>query len=145
MYYKNLFFAEVALKNSLRTGTLILFASLLFLATACGTKSGEEGDKGKAAQSTKTQKLNVDMDTEKRYQDAADRGFQPWKKNAMDVAEECIINTGVGAKKGECRILSEDASNAEVLIGTKDGNFKVRLKRLVKPDGIWTATDIEKE
>lgn len=133
------------MKNSLKTGTLIVLASLLFLVTACGTKSREEGDKGQAAQSEKIQKFNVDMDTEKRYQDAADKGFQPWKKNAMDVAEECLINTGVGARKGECRILSEDASNAEVFINTKDGNFKVRLKRLVKPDGIWTATEIEKE
>ena len=64
----------------------------------------------------------------------------------MRVAEECLINTGAGARKGrECKVLSDDGANAIVFVNTKDGNFKVKLKRLVKPDGIWTATEIEKE
>lgn len=132
------------MKNSLKTGTVFILAASSALVISCGTKPMEEG-KARGVQSSKIQKLNVDMDTEKRYQDAADKGYQPWKRDAADVAEECLINTGTGAKKGECKILSEDASNAVVLVNTKDGNFKVTLKRLVKPDGIWTATEIEKE
>lgn len=132
------------MKNSLKTGTVFILAASSALVISCGTKGKDEG-RVQAVQSSKIQKLNIDMDTEKRYQDAADKGYQPWKRNAADVAEECLINTGIGGKKGECKILSEDASNAVVLVNTKDGNFKVRLKRVVKPDGIWTATEIEKE
>ena len=133
------------MKRLLNIGMLIVFASILFLASACVTKSREEGNNGQAGQSSKVQKLNVDIDKEKKYQDAADLGYQPWKRNAMDVAEECLINTGVGARKGECKVLSDDGANAIVFVNTKDGNFKVKLKRLIKPDGIWTATEIEKE
>ena len=133
------------MKRLLNIVTLIIFASILFLVSSCVTKSKEEGNNGQAGKSSKIQKLNVDMDTEKRYQDAADLGYQPWKRNAVEVAEECLINTGVGARKGECRVLSDDGANAIVYVNTKDGNFKVKLKRLVKPGGIWTATEIEKE
>lgn len=132
------------MKNLLKTGTVFILAVASAVAISCGTKPKEER-KAQEVKPSRIQKLNIDMDTEKRYQDAADQGFQPWKKNAADVAEECLINTGTGAKKGECKILSEDASNAVVLVNTKDGSFKVTLKRLVKPDGIWTATEIEKE
>lgn len=132
------------MKNSLKTGTVFILAAFSVLVISCGTKPMEEG-KAKAVQSSKIQKLNVDMDTEKRYQDAADKGYQPWKRDAVEVAKECLINTGTGASSGECRILSQDTSNAVVRVNTKDGTFKVSLKRLVKPDGIWTATEIEKE
>lgn len=132
------------MKKPLIIGTWVIFAALLFLVSACVTKSKEEGN-GQAAQLSKIQKLNVDIETEKKYQEAADKGYQPWKRNAMEVAEECLINTGVGARKGECKVLSDDGANATVFVNTKDGNFKIKLKRLVKPDGIWTATEIEKE
>jgi hypothetical protein len=132
------------LKRSLKIVTFFVLAGLLSLAYACGTKPKEEG-KVEAAKAPKIQKLNVDMDTEKKYQDAADKGFQPWKKDATEVAKECLINQGVGAPSGDCKIVSDDGKDTVVIVNTKDGNFKVRLKRLVKPDGIWTATEIEKE
>lgn len=119
---------------------LLIFSVVV---SACGTKGENKVQEDKSAK--KIQKLNVDMDTERKYQAAADKGYQPWKKNAMDVAEECLINTGIGARKGECKVLSDDGANAVVFVNTKDGNFKVKLKRLVKPDGIWTATEVEKE
>lgn len=131
----------------MKTG--IKFLAVIFIFTfsialyACGTKGENKVQDGKPA--NKIQKLNVDMDTERKYQDAADKGYQPWKRNATEVAEECLINTGVGARKGECKVLSDDGSNALVYVQTKDGNFKVKLKRFLKPDGIWTATEIEKE
>lgn len=132
------------MQNSLKTGTLFILVASSALVIGCGTKPVEEG-KVRAVQSSKIQKLNVDMDTEKRYQDAADKGYQPWKRDAVEVAKECLINTGTGASSGECQILLQDTSNAVVRVNTKDGTFKVSLKRLVKPDGIWTATEIEKE
>lgn len=125
-----------------RYAAIILFIFFVSI-SACVSKDENKVQEDKSAK--KVQKLNVDMETERKHQDAADKGYQPWKKNAADVAEECLINTGIGARKGECKILSEDATNAVVFINTKDGNFKVTLKRLVKPDGIWTATEVEKE
>lgn len=116
---------------------------LTVVITACGTKGENKIQEDKSAK--KIQKLNVDMEMERKSQDAVDKGYQAWKKNAMDVAEECLINTGIGARKGECKVLSDDGVNALVFVNTKDGNFKVTLKRLVRADGIWTATEVEKE
>ena len=77
---------------------------------------------------------------------AADQGFKPWKMKAIDVAEECIISKGIGASTGKCEVLSESKTEVVVRVKTvKDGNYKVFLKKLVKPDGIWTATAVEKE
>ena len=111
--------------------------------SACNAKDGGKAQEEKS--SNKVYKLNVDIDNERKHQAAADKGYQPWKRNATEVAEECLINTGVGARSGECKVLSDDGANAVVFVNTKDGNFKVTLKKLVKPDGIWTATEIEKE
>lgn len=124
----------------------VAVAGLLILSvvvSACGKKGENKVQEDTPAK--KIQKLNVDMEMERKSQDAVDKGYQAWKKNAMDVAEECLINTGIGARKGECKVLSDDGANALVFVNTKDGNFKVTLKRLVRADGIWTATEVEKE
>ena len=90
-------------------------------------------------------KINVDIDEQKKSQEASDQGFRKWKNNAVDVAEECIIGKGIGAPS-ECEVLAESENEASVRVKTeKDGTFKVKLKRLVKPGGIWTATEVEKE
>ena len=90
-------------------------------------------------------KINIDFDREKQFQSAADQGFKPWKNNAKDVAEECIIGKGIGAPV-ETKIISENETMAVVSVTTKkEGVFLVTLKKLVKPDGIWTATEVEKK
>lgn len=123
--------------------TMVIFLlTLSIVISACGNR---QKDEKKDTPARKVQKLNIDLDTEKKYQEAADKGFQPWKRDAVEVAKECLINTGTGASRGECQILSEDPTNTVIRVNTKDGRFKVSLKRLVKPDGIWTATEIEKE
>lgn len=138
------------MKNStkLNAGTL-LFLFAIFLCS-CGPKANEEiGAKEvrvEKEKATKRLKINIDMEKEKKLQKAADLGFKPWKMKAIDVAEECIIGKGIGASTGECEILSENETNAVVRVKTrKEGSFKVHLKRLVKPGGIWTATEVEKE
>lgn len=131
------------MKSCVRTGATAVLLVFAIVAAGCG-KSKDEGNVQKKP-ARKIQKFNVDMDREKKYQDAADKGYQPWKRDAVEVAKECLINTGTGAPTGDCKILSSDEREAKVAVSTKDGRFKVTLKRLVKPDGIWTATEIEKE
>ena len=90
-------------------------------------------------------KINIDMEAERKSQEASDQGFRTWKNKAKDVAEECIIGKGIGAPS-ECEVLAESETEATVRVVTKkDGVFKVKLKKLVRPDGIWTATEVEKE
>jgi len=121
----------------------------IFLISGCKEDSKQAGettpkDLYKEDNKQKVFKINVDMDTQERLQSAADQGFKPWKNDVIEVARECIIGEGIGAP-GECTILSEDNTRAVVRVDTKkEGAFKVTLKRLVRPNGIWTATEIEK-
>ena len=116
-----------------------------------GCESGSKEAEKTADQSTpiedkkkKVLKINVDLDTQKKLQSAADQGFKKWKNNVIDVAQECIIGKAIGAPD-KCTILSKNDTKAVVRVTTKkEGSFNVTLKRLVKPDGIWTATEIEK-
>lgn len=134
---------EVVLKSYVRTGATAVLLVFSVVAAGCGKSKDEGNVQEKPAR--KFQKLNIDIDTEKKHQAAVDQGFQPWKRDVTEVAKECLINTGAGAPSGDCKILSNDEKEAKVAVNTKDGRFKVTLKRLVKPDGIWTATEIEKE
>lgn len=93
----------------------------------------------------KVMKLNIDMEHQEKSQLSADQGFQPWRNNPVDVAEESIIGLGIGSTEGRSAVLSENDSDAEVRVESNSGIYKVSLKRLVRPDGIWTSTEIEKE
>lgn len=125
---------------------LTLFTFSISGCTKDPKETGESTPKAASSKESKQKvlKINVDIDTQKRLQSAADQGFKPWKNDAIEVAKECIIGKGIGAP-GEARILSKDENVAVVHVNTKkEGNFKVSLKRLVKPGGIWTATEVEK-
>lgn len=128
----------------------VILTIFTFLISGCQADSKEAGEAvpeaaPKEERKQKVLKINVDMDTQKKLQSAADQGFKPWKNKVIDVAEECIIGQGIGAPD-KCMILSEDETEAVVRVTTKkEGIFKVTLKRLVKAGGIWTATEVEKE
>ena len=128
----------------------VVLALFVFLISGCQADSKEAGEAAPEAASRegkekKVLKIKVDIETQKKLQSAADQGFKPWKNDVIEVAKECIIGHGVGAPD-KCTVLSESAAQAVVRVTTKkEGSFHVTLKRLVKPDGIWTATKIEKE
>lgn len=116
---------------------LLVFASL----------SGCKGDRGKngeveAPKRTKIG-LNYDMTEEKRLQEAADHGSQAWRKEAVDVAHAALINQGINAKIEECRLTEDHNAHSVVNAKCRDGEFNITLKKIVRPDGIWTATEIE--
>ncbi|MBE9536416.1 MAG: hypothetical protein IMF07_04485 [Proteobacteria bacterium] len=126
--------------------TLSIF---IFLVSGCKEDSKQAlkttpGAVSKEENKQKVLKIFVDIDTQKKLQSSADQGFKPWKNDAVEVAKECIIGKGIGAP-GESTILSEDDSKTVVRVATKkEGSFNITLKRLVRPGGIWTATEIER-
>lgn len=121
-----------------------LIVLLLVLASLSGCK-GDRGKNGVEAEAPKRTKigLNYDMTEEKRLQEAADRGSQAWRKEAVDVAHAALINQGINAKIEECRLTEDHNAHSVVNAKCKDGEFNITLKKIVRPDGIWTATEIE--
>ncbi|MBE9503383.1 MAG: hypothetical protein IME96_04340 [Proteobacteria bacterium] len=123
---------------------IFLLSLLLISGCEAGPKATEQA-KPNQEKKRKILKINVDMDTQAKLQKTADLGFKPWKNDAVEVAKECIIGAGIGAPD-KCMILSKSEAEAVIRVTTKkEGSFDVTLKRLVKPDGIWTATKVEKK
>lgn len=133
-------------KNLLDTCRWIALFFLFALFAACEPSSkSEKPVSAEPKKERKVMKLNIDFEREKQFQSAADQGFKPWKNKVVDVAEECIISAGIGAPV-ETKIISENETVAVVSVATKkEGTFKVTLKKLVQPGGIWTATEVEKK
>jgi hypothetical protein len=129
----------------------LIFILSVFLLSGCeaDSKNMEQTNSKQAnpkqEKKRKTLKINVDMDAQTKLQKAADLGFKPWKNDIIEVAKECIIGESIGAPEKAIK-LSQSEAEALVRVSTKkEGSFDVTLKRLVKPDGIWTATKVEKE
>lgn len=114
-----------------------------FLISGCS--KGNNGDT-KATQDKKAVrvvKMNVDVTEEEKLQKAADKGYQSWRNNPVDVAQAALVNAGANVNMTDCRLLSEKAVEAVVAASDKKGSYKVICKRVVKDGGIWTATEVE--
>lgn len=97
-------------------------------------------------ENTKAYKINISMDNEKRIQETFENGSQMWRKNPKDVAHAALINEAVDVKIDDCKVLSENGKEAVISAKDKKGNpYKVICKKLFKPDGIWTAVEIDAE
>jgi len=126
-----------------KTVVLILF---VFVALAgCKGNSVENSGQGAAVQAPKKTKMsiNFDLSEEKRLQQAADHGSQTWRNNAVDVAHAALITQGINAKIDQCVLTEAGDGQSVVNAKCKDGEFNITVKKIVRPDGIWTATDIE--
>lgn len=90
-------------------------------------------------------KLSVDLEEEKKLQLAVDRGHQPWRLLPIDVAYAALLANNIGGDilHENCSLVSE-ADNVAIVKCRGARSYIVHLKRLVKPGGIWTATDIDK-
>lgn len=121
---------------------VILLLSIAVYGCKGKTDSRNEAVNSDGPKRTKMQ-LNVDLGEQKRLQDAADNGSQAWRKEAVDVAHAALINQGINAKLEECKLSEDHNAHSVVNAKCKDGEFNITLKRLVRPDGIWTATDME--
>lgn len=113
-------------------GAIILSLSSL----SCG-KKGE-------AKTGQTIKLRIDYDNESRLQLTVENGYQLWRLNPIDVAHSALTDSHEMADYNACKIEKMDEKHAVVTANYKETTYKVRLSRVVKPSGIWTATEIEK-
>ena len=87
--------------------------------------------------------LHPSIEEETRIQQAVDNGGQAWRLNSVDVAHASLVSQGVNVKIEDCRLLKEDAGHAVVQVQSEDKDMNVYAERLVRPGGIWTATQIE--
>jgi hypothetical protein len=91
----------------------------------------------------KTIKIKVDIKSEQQLQKQVDNGHQPWRLEPIDVAIASIAVHGhedVDAER--CSLVVQ--KKAEATAACRGGSgFVVKLKRLVKPNGIWTAVEIQ--
>ncbi len=112
-------------------------ATALFLSSlGCG-KTGE-------AKTSQTLKLHIDYDNESKMQLTVDNGYQLWRLNPIDVAHGALTDSHEMAEYNACKIVKMDDKHAVVSTVYKETKFNVHLARVVKPNGIWTATAIEK-
>ncbi len=122
---------------------------MIFFAAGCKVVSGS--NKNSAADKNDSEKvetrmvtLNPSMEEERRLQKAVDDGWQPWRLNPIDVAHANMINQGVNVRIEDCSLVKKDDAHAVVHVQSKDGkDLNVHVARLVRPDGIWTATQVE--
>jgi Domain of unknown function (DUF4431) len=100
-----------------------------------------------AAQATQTQIVQprIDMEDLRKLQKSVDEGHQPWRLDPVGVA---CSEIGFPEDTRTCwrRSYVESPSDTEAIVtfAAASNYFVVYLRRLVRPDGIWTATRIEK-
>lgn len=88
-------------------------------------------------------KLDVNLKEQQQIQAAVDNGHQPWRLSPVDVAHAAISTLDKNVEYDSCRILSETGKEARVECRAGKMYYIIQLKRLVRPNGIWTAVSIE--
>jgi len=85
--------------------------------------------------------LNPNLTEQRELQAAVDHGDQPWRLDPVDVAISALGNIENNLESLNCWVASESKSAARVdCKGSND--YSVILRRIVKPNGIWTAVSI---
>lgn len=109
-----------------------------------GEEIGGQNDKtiSGSSKSNKRIVLKVNLKYEKFVQDEVDKGHQPWRLNAVDVAYATLAPIDKNVKYEDCKSVNETGDQSTVQCKSSQ-NYIVYLRKLVRPDGIWTATDIE--
>lgn len=119
--------------------SFLFAAGLIALALSplgCGKKS--------EAKTSQTVKLQIDYDNESKLQLTVDNGYQLWRLNPIDVAHGALTDSHQMAEYNACKIVKMDDKHAVVSTSYREAKYNVHLARVVKPNGIWTATEIEK-
>ncbi len=124
---------------------IILGVLVIFLALT-GCDKGEDvrpAVEKERKETSRVYRLNPDISEERRLQKAVDNGGQTWRKDPVEVAHAALISQGVNVTPSDCVIVLEDEDHAIVKAKARGGNYNVHVRRLVRPGGIWTATEIE--
>ena len=93
-----------------------------------GCSNGNDKITAKSIQDKKADrivKMTVDVNEEEKLQKAADKGYQSWRNNPVDVAQAALLNAGANVNMADCRLLSEKAAEAIVAASDKKGSYKV--------------------
>jgi hypothetical protein len=86
--------------------------------------------------------LKIDLTDEKKLQTEVDNGHQPWRLEPIDVAYVALSNIDKNVIYEDCHLIYEKDIEAKVKCKNSK-NYLVYLKKLIRPDGIWTAISIE--
>ncbi|MGA3117631.1 MAG: hypothetical protein ABSF90_24740 [Syntrophobacteraceae bacterium] len=86
--------------------------------------------------------LKFDRESEKRLQEAVDKGHQPWRLEAACVAHVAALAMDKSVAYNSCNLIYETELDSIVQCREKR-NYAVHLRRLFKKDGIWTATGVK--
>ena len=124
----------------------IVIAALL---VACSRVSGdtEKSSKGPGIKEPGPKEvimLKVDVEEEKRLQQEVDKGHQPWRLETISVALAAVASIDESVDESKCTEVGRGESEASVLCNGK-ARYLVKLKRIVRSDGIWTAESIERD
>jgi hypothetical protein len=92
----------------------------------------------------KTIELKADFDKEREAQKDAEDGHQPWRFDPISVAHAAVVGYDKTVKFEDCTIKYKTNIEADVICkGIK--NYDVKVKRLIRQDGIWTAISIRSD
>lgn len=125
---------------------VILMVSFLFACT--DNLKGQnllEQNKGTRTANSQVEliELPVDMNLERETQRAVENGHQPWRLFPEQVACAVLSNRFKDTRFDDCKLESEDKGRAIASARVGKIQYRVYLERLIKTDGIWTATKIE--
>ncbi len=123
----------------------ILALSLLAICgpTFLATPEGNGGSSKYISAHTKKIRLKVNVDSERQLQAEVDKGHQPWRLNAVDVAAATLSHFEKQDIATDACVLESTTEQEAIVKYVGRHLYRVRLKRLVKPKGIWTAVEIE--
>jgi hypothetical protein len=87
-------------------------------------------------------RFEVDIKEEQALQKEVEDGHQPWRLEPTDVAYVAAVSIDKTVQYESCQITYEKANESRVRCeGSKP--YIIRLRRLIKSDGIWTAVEME--
>lgn len=128
---------------------IISLCVLTFISIGCPGKEQSKGETtAPKTHETMTEseriKLNVDLDAERKLQAEVDKGHQPWRLEPLDVAHAALITeANKNIKYENCKLISQTDSDAVVECAEMMQLYRAHLKRLIRNNRIWTATEIE--
>jgi hypothetical protein len=90
-------------------------------------------------------RIKVNVESERQLQAEVDKGHQPWRLNAVDVAAATLSRFEKQDIPTDACILESTTEEEARVKYVGRHIYHVRLRRLVKPKGIWTVVEIEVE
>jgi hypothetical protein len=131
------------------TRTLLLLAAVLL---SCSVKTfANQGlqdylerrpDRGRAF---KTIEIPIDLEKQNEFQRTVESGSERWRLDAEEVACDYLRARPETHSVSYCWVRKQSKTAAFVTTVVNKTEYRVYLRRLVKPDGIWTPVKLEVE